>query len=376
MEVIVIGGNHQNTLSIVRSLAYNYVIHAIIVGCTQKECYVIKSKYISSWSIVESDSHVIEILLSKYKKDNERKIIITCSDGAASVLDCNLDQIKQHFDIFSCQTQGVLTHYLEKQNQVKVATDAALKVPYSIVYVVGDELPNNIIYPCITKPLSSAYMAKRFDIAENRAQLFSIIQSYPSNGQILIQEYIKRDYEIVVDGFSSNRRICIPGYVRKLRDNMGNTSYCVSGSIDDLPKHVVQSIKKLILRIDYQGLFGVELIVAGEDYYFVEINLRNDATTYALCFAGTNLPCLYVESRQSNCIPENCKCKGGITAMTELTDFFNAMKAGVSLKQWFSDLKKSECLYFYDSNDIKPFNYAFFKVLQNKCLRLMNFFTK
>ena len=62
MEVIVIGGNHQNTLSIVRSLGEDYVVHAIIVGCTQKECYVIKSKYISSWSIAESDSDIIEIL--------------------------------------------------------------------------------------------------------------------------------------------------------------------------------------------------------------------------------------------------------------------------------------------------------------------------
>ena len=152
---------------------------------------------------------------------------------------------------------------------------------------------------------------------------------------------------------------------------MGNTSYCVSGSIDDLPKHVVQSIKKLILKIDYQGLFGVELIVAGEDYYFVEINLRNDATSYALCIAGTNLPCLYVESRQYNRISENSKCKSGITAMTELTDFFNAMKEGVSLKQWFSDLEKSKCLYFYDPNDIKPFYYALLKILQRKCLRLL-----
>lgn len=367
MNIIVIGGNHQNTLSIIRALGEKYRINVIVVDCKESECYIIRSKYIDHWDIVKKDSDIIGVLFSKYK--NKRSIVITCSDGTASIIDINYNSLSPYFDVFNCREQGRLTYFLEKQNQVDCAASVGLKVPFSYEFVVGDPIPDSIDYPCISKPLSSVQMEKRFEIAKNKIQLEDIINTYPIGGRILLQKYIKKDYEIVVDGISTYGNIWIPGFVKKLRDNLGNTSYSVTKSIDELPEVIVDQIRKLVSKIGYQGLFGVEFIISNNDYYFVEINLRNDATTYSLCSAGVNLPCNYVDSRLSIFVSGNEKCQSGVYSIVELVDPFNARKQNVSLFKWISDLKRAKCYYFYNKNDKKPFYCALRNTILTKTIK-------
>ena len=116
---------------------------------------------------------------------------------------------------------------------------------------------------------------------------------------IQIQQYIKRDKEIVIDGVAlPDGNIIIPGYVYKHRDYLGGTTFSTTYPVSALPEEIVCKIKQLVKNIGYEGLFGVELIINKGEYYFEEINLRNDATTYALAVAGVNLPYIYALAKQ------------------------------------------------------------------------------
>ena len=104
----------------------------------------------------------------------------------------------------------------------------------------------------------------------------------------------------------------------------------------------------------YQGLFGIELIRGKHDYYFIEVNLRNDATTYAIAVAGFNLPLAFwklcngenVESIMRNEVRQ-------INAMVEFEDFNFVLKRKVSLFRWIREYRLSECKYFHSDTDIE-----------------------
>ena len=103
----------------------------------------------------------------------------------------------------------------------------------------------------------------------------------------------------------------------------------------------------------------MELIYAANKYYFVETNLRNDATTFAFSVAGVNLPLAYVKAKLGEDYHvEISKNLRQINSMVELTDITHVMKLHISLYRWFKDRSKCESLYFYDKEDMKPYRIA------------------
>ena len=143
---------------------------------------------------------------------------------------------------------------------------------------------------------------------------------------------MKREYEIVVVGLRVNGETIIPGFIRKLRDRMGGTTFATIYPVSKLPKQVTDSVKRFIKEVNYEGLFGMELIYAANKYNFVETNLRNDATTFAFSVAGVNLPLAYVKAKLGEDYHiETSKELRQINSMVELTDITHVMKLHISL---------------------------------------------
>lgn len=353
MEAVVIGINHHNTLGMVRSLGKKGVQVAVILVCAKKkDSYVLASRYVSKCFYATCAKDAISVLREHFP---ERTPVFACSD-----------------DVVALQNETA-AHYMNKQVQVELAKKYGLPVPKSVVYVVGDKNLNVSWYPCIVKPLESIHGGKRFAICNNERELSATLCAYQIGDVVQIQQYIRKDYEIVVDGVSTKDGVIIPGYVRKHRDILGGTTFSTTYPIKNLQSEVCEKIKGMISGTGYLGLFGVELLISNNLCYFVEINLRSDATTYALTIAGINLPyvCLLAQ-KNMNYTCELDKEVRQINSIVEFRDIRFMLKGRVSPLRWYRELQESECRYFYDKDDEAPYRKArkqFLSSLLSKLIR-------
>lgn len=336
---VVIGGTHHNTLSVVRSLGKEGVeVDVILEDECDDKSYVLTSRYAHKYYKVKDAHEAIKVFREQY---SNKFPVIFCSDDVAALY--NKDT--------AC--------YMNKQVQVELAKDSGFVVPESSDFVVGNDAPAVPCFPCIVKPLESINGGKRFAVCQDKKDLLNVLSAYDKGVMVQIQQYVERDYEIVVDGVCINDDIITPGYILKYRDYLGGTSFSTTYPIEILPKDICEKIKKMVAKIGHEGLFGVELIISNNEYYFIEINLRNDATTYALAVAGVNLPYIYFLAKQGLDYHEEAnKVVREINSIVEFRDFPFVLKGKVSPWQWWKDYSHSECKYFYDKADMDPFRLA------------------
>lgn len=357
-DIIVIGVTHHNTLTMVRCLGKaGYGIDLYIYG--DNNSYIRYSKYVTNYTSTSNCEDVFDILKSK-RSNSEKPIVISCCDEVAHCFDIYYDELKDYYHFFNAGEKGRMTHFMDKQVQVKLAEQCGLCVPKSYVKEESVASIQFDSYPCICKPLSSiAGQKSQICICQNQEELNNGLKGFGSQARVQVQEFVKREYEIVVVGLRINGETIIPGFIRKLRDRMGGTTFATIYPVSKLPKRVTDSVKRFIKEVNYEGLFGMELIYAANKYYFVETNLRNDATTFAFSVAGVNLPLAYVKAKLGEDYHvEISKNLRQINSMVELTDITHVMKLHISLYRWFKDRSKCESLYFYDKEDMKPYRIA------------------
>ena len=372
--VIVIGTTHHNTLSIIRCLGHEHIKPSVILCEKEKvNSYIGCSKYVKECKHVESAELAIDFLRSL--DYGCRPTIIVCSDEVASIMDLHYTELESKFDFFNAGENGRITRYMDKALQTELAFSCNINVPISSEHTISDHvMPAFDTFPCIVKPLESIHGGKRFRICNDKVELANTCKEYQNGEKILIQQFIPKDYEIVIDGLSVDGQIIIPGFVKKIRDLLGGTTYSETHPISELPIQLVKSIEQMIREIHYEGLFGVECIVHDGLYFFVEMNLRNDATTYSLAIAGENLPYLYCIAKQQRVIPSSAATQIRILhTMVEFRDFDFVIKCKISLIKWLKQFHSCEGRFFFDAEDIAPYYLArkqYFKDKTNKLISL------
>lgn len=349
--VVIIGTTHHNTLSMVRSFGLAGEKVDVILHDGRRDSYVLKSKYIEKAFVEQNERDAYECLLRNYPSAT----IIASSDAIASLMDRNLETIKERFKFFNCGEQGLLTKYMDKEYQTKIAQSAGIETPKTKMYEVGGDFPKDVEYPCILKPLESINGGKKIKVCHNDNELTAAVSAFENGIKILIQQFINKDYEIVLAGVRVNGRTVIPGYVHKHRDRLGGTTYSTVYPISKLPVSVTESCHKLVDAMNYEGLFGIELMVKDGRFYFVEINLRNDATTYAMAIAGCNVPLIYSQVVNDHNVVPDIQPIREIDSMVEFPDILFAIKGRVPFLKWLKQRNSCECLYFKSKEDITPY---------------------
>ena len=116
---------------------------------------------------------------------------------------------------------------------------------------------------------------------------------------VLIQEYLssktKKTIEIMGEVLKDGT-IVLPSPIVKIREYPyynGSTSYAKFDNA--LSEERMKALNRLIEMIGLYGLFDIELINNDQKAYFIEINVRNGAPSYALTLAGANLPYIWYE---------------------------------------------------------------------------------
>lgn len=111
-------------------------------------------------------------------------------------------------------------------------------------------------------------------------------------------------------------------------------------------------------EIGFDGLFEVEFMIDQDGtYYFSEINFRASAWNYTGSCAGMPLSYLWVKCMEVNDIPNDVIKKfEPFTSMSEVVDYGKRVDTGnISVAEWVKDFKEAKCTYFYNENDMAPY---------------------
>lgn len=365
--IIVIGGDHHNTLGVIRSLGEKGLRPVALIVKRDGKTFVGKSRYISSLHIVREDADIVPYLLSHLKESSKKSVVICCHDASSSEIDLHFDELKQWFYLPGSNKQGQITHLMNKKVMSELAESCGLFIPKS---QYPSHLPleeNECVFPCIVKPiLSKAGTKEDIRICYNITEVNDAV-SRVGIDNVQLQEYIDKDFEYQLIGCSTGKDIIIPGVSRILRPCKGsNTSFLHYETITD-GFCDISKCREFIRRTGYKGLFSLEFLRdKNAQDYFMEINFRNDGNAICVTAAGVNLPYIWY----LNCIGEsyNVEKNADVSSKYVLPDsaeFRLLLTKQISFLQYIDDICKTDKFMEFDRKDIRPFWYMLQLKFQN-----------
>ncbi len=367
MNVLVIGGNHHNTLGVIRSLGYAGVSPYVIISSKERHPYVSYSKFIKKKWIVDNDEDVLRLLLSLQLEKGT--IVIACSDSLASLLDQNYDSLSKIYKLPGSPEQGRISYLMDKEVMSDLARDIGFAVPQT--FVVTDKKPSvlpSFPFPWIVKPLVSCHGSKQ-DI--KRCYNKGDWETYLNENHCLkvqVQKLIEKEYEFQLIGCSFGGEIILPGVARIIRPSeVSNTGFLKYIPTNILPISEVKC-KEFIARTGYSGLFSIEFI-HGQDGidYFMEINFRNDGNSICVTASGLNLPFIWCQHQIDGNMQKELGKKDimkTVYVMPEFDDIILLLKGKINVLTWLKDIFKTDCFMEFSLKDPEPFLHALYGFLK------------
>lgn len=371
-KVVVVGGDHHNTLSLVRALgSANYHVILIVVAANPKS-FVTHSKYASESYIVDSEKDVLDLLRTKHNASKERIPIITASDQSAEFLDKHFDELSEFYILANCgNKQDGISKWMDKENMLHEARKCGLTPPFSLFIeenatynVDGVDIP----FPCVVKPLKSSIASKDdFRVCNDLNNLREVLSDMEKRHiPIAIQEFVKVDYEFLIIGARcrKTKKNHIVGGLHKHKccKDTNNMGMFVSGETTEKIPHSIDISKLDVFldAIDYEGLYSLEFMIASEKAYFTEINLRNDGCLFCWTNAGCNMAASWCEEMKTgkSVRYDNLLNKNMLVEISYLKYYHN------NLYTMFKDFQKADAYAIFDKHDIKPFLYKFLNVIK------------
>ena len=354
-RIVIIGGDHYNTYGIVRSLGEEGIkSDVLILNCKSGDSFVLRSRYVGEGHGCVSSEDALSLLERYQSKDS---ILICCSDEAEELIIRNFDRLSDGFILPVSGDPNETRRLMNKKAIGTLAHECGLTIPKT--WVVNNRIiPENVEYPCLTKPLEST-MGRKSDIVvcHNRDELAAIIEDPKRCSDFIVQQYIPFEKEISILGaVLHGGEVKLSGCIDKLRTCMIGTSSFAVMVENSLIGDCVEKLKVLMSRSGYRGLFSAEFLKKGDEIFFLEVNFRNDGNTYVATASGNNLPFQYVSSiiegrSEGSTVSPRYPCY----FMLDIEDYLARRRNKVSLLQWMRDVRMADCFLVYNRDDIKPF---------------------
>lgn len=367
-RVIVFGNDHTNCVGVIHSLGkVGYKSIGLLYG--SKLGLVKSSKYTEYVITAKDPQSCIEKLICQVNKFDDIIPIIACCDMAALTLERNIDRLKYHF-VFAHSRKYPLEYLVKKENQIHFAIEAGFNVPKSWNMQDSKEIPADVLYPCLIKPLVSCEGAKSdIRVCRSKKELESNLNTLGYTKNVLLQEYIERDYEISILGCCLTTGNCIiPAVENKL------TLYpkyvgleCLANLQPLVDDQIRSTVERLLLNTGYIGLFSIEMMHCKYDnkLYFTEINLRNDGAEAFVTKFGANLPLNHVEDLLGLKLTKQKECYPGYY-IWEMHHLQSLLCGDISIITWLKDIYKSKGFLMSHSKDMKPFFMQFVNPILRK----------
>lgn len=373
-KVILIGGNHHNGLGLARSFGVNGIKpYGVIVGEGAEHGFVRKSKYWAKTWVIKSDDEIVEFLLSIFRDEKEKPVVIPYSDGAAEEIDLNLDRLKEYFLLPSIGgQQGKIAELMDKQKQVEFAQTYGIPMAKSCVVDLSDiRLPEDMIYPCIVKPVVSAE-GEKSDIrkCDTETQTVAYLQGLRKKGyhRFLVQEYLNYDTEYLMVGSISGQNQCWVNS-KKIRvwPVVGGSSSCLQVTNQKNVSEFFESVRSAFQQIAYDGLYDVDVLQVNGKLFLNEVNWRNSGTIYSVLGSKVYYPVNWYYWKTGNQPPKNFlqTCLDDtVYTIDESLDLRHVACGNITLRQWLSNRKKAKAFALWYSKDPRPTVAQYFHLLK------------
>ena len=356
--IIVFALEHYNPLGLIRSLGENG-INPIYISVRRRGPVACLSKYISTCHHVDSVEEGYELLISIYGNEEYRPYVLFSDDKTVGYFDLHYEEIKDKFIFYNAGKTGRINEFMNKGKILRLAEKHGFRVLETHVVNVG-EIPENLVYPVITKDISpnSGNWKSDVYICENEEELREAFAKI-SSPVVQIQRFVDKKNEYAIEGFTVDhgRQMFI-----------GTTllwKYLIKGYYS--PYHDVTMMKDMNMRkklldmfkeIGFEGLFEVEFLIDKDGtYYFLETNFRASAWNYSSTVVGMPLSFLWVKSMEAEKIEQTDEKEfENFTDMSEVIDYGKRVEGGmVSFAEWLKDFKEAKGTYYYNKNDMAPF---------------------
>lgn len=374
---VVIGDWHFNSLGIIRSLGEKEI--PVIFINLSGGGYGESSKYTyKTYHSEEDEKSIVDTLLTVLDENKGKPVIFTACDKAAYAVDNSYDLLCDK--CFLPGLRGKAKEYMNKDNMCKAARQAGFIVPDGETIAFDDSFKERVIafgFPCIMKPLLSVEGSKAdIQICHNAEDLDAacevFLNSEENYTRILVQRFVNGNSTemFAFDGCKvTGRRVDIYGQLEKTREypiKRGSTSYArIKTDITEIDVSVLDNFLELV---GYEGLFDLDILKIDGVPYFIEINFRNGAMSYAFTKAGFNIPYIWYSSVLGKDVREP-EIKETVL-MCERDDLNHVTDKNISPFRWISDIRRTDVFMLYNKEDPQPFIDAYNKWV-NKAFSLI-----
>lgn len=303
-RILVVGGDHHNTLASLRSLGRGGVPFDLLLHSGIKSAdglMVPSSKYCpKNFELVDNN---VEAISEGYRswltdKDPRLCIVLASSDLSAYVADRELAPKGIITYSFSGEP-GRVAGLMDKYEQYVWAKAHGVPMARSVIVTSRDHAAAGLGYPLILKPLVSAF-GEKTDIAivDSPDSYAAAVARLFAEGyeRLLVQEVVDFDYEAVASGciFLSNGKESHITLRKELTfpRKAGNVAIGRSEAAPEMEKLLEKVIDELSSE-GFRGMFDIEIFATKDGTVLNEINFRQSGNMFACLDGGMSLPLLW-----------------------------------------------------------------------------------
>lgn len=380
MNVIVIGGNRHNAMGLVWSLGEAGHDITLLLYDEGDNNFINKSKYVKRTILIDRNGDVISEIKKVIAKMDSKPVVFADSDHKSQLLNEHFAELSEFCYIEGSRPDGSINLYRNKDEEEKLAIKCGFTVPETAVITKPEELSDiTIPYPLFIKANNSIHGGKKAAKKCNSSQeAEAFLNGLPHDYfPLQVQEFVEKEYEIILLGCSlyGGKKVICPVVNKKIRQfpkDMGETCWAYSVEVSDSEELRQLGAKTALYlqELEYIGNFSIEFIYARGKFYFVEINLRNDGTSWGSTCSGYNLPDMVCRSFvDENVSADHCTFSQK-HYMNILLDWNCVQDGSVKLWQWLKQFNRDTCYSFYNKNDKLPCFKCLFSILKRKCMRI------
>lgn len=327
-KVVVIGNSYTSRLAVIRALAnMGCEITVVCIGfypelrrgqtpLAPADCY---SRYVSRFLFFERKDGregLVQLLLNECTAPNGQALLIPTSDFSAVAIDTNQHLLEKNFVFPHIRhEEGAIERWMNKELQKMQARKVGLTAPDSIVIKAINnvyKIPENIHFPCFTKPLASIGGGKQCQWrCNNGEELQEVISKAEQLGitELLVEDYIHIETEYAVLGWSDGENVFIPSVISFIEGCKTHRGVAMIGKVMPVVgfESLLSQFESLIHSIGYVGIFDIDFFESHGVFYFAEINFRIGGSCHAVTAAGANLPVLMVSNMLNHVSVDLCK---------------------------------------------------------------------
>ena len=373
-KVAILGNDHINTLGVIRTLGENNIKPYLFLISENRNNAIIKSKYIEKYWILKNEDEALKKIVDYFKEEENKVALIPTSDATSLCIDKKVLELKDKFYIPNIDFKNNYIYmYMDKFKQQELIESNNINgIKSQILNFSNFDEKLKLTFPIILKPNISAEGNKDdIRICNDKNELNKAKEELKKLGykKILVQNFITYDYECDIQGFSINGETCIPGVIEKIRiypAKKGSTTY---GKVVSNQKYekVINGIGKIMKKINYTGIFDIDVFICNEEIYLNEINFRNSAISYA--YGDSYIAYYWYLSVINNKVIEPPLINSSYTFMDDQADIHNIIDKNITFKRYRKEKKEARILLVKNKKDPKPSRMMFINKVKNNIFK-------